>query len=322
MASHNPLTPLSRSDGGLAHDYWKNYYEPEEVEEIVSSSATTMFVSGGYPIHARVYHRSESAPTVVMSHGLLPYGMMLARLQLPFYRAGFNVVQWDLPGFGLSGGPRAGCTIPEVIAAWKDAIAFARRLYNPPFYTVGFAEDGVTCFYAFANNPVLSAMSIHILSEYGDPENVHWQGRPWLVRLKTAAMRVASALMPSASVKAENAIPWDDVFGRPEDARFRQVYESDPLRNKGFEFRMIYSMLRKMRPPTPFEECRTPVQLIASERSEIWPYRMCVRYFNRLGGSKELVTLEGKPHWEFNREFDENFCAHAIRWFRANGANP
>ena len=272
------------------------------------------------PIHVRIYERSPDAPTVIQSHGLLPYGLMLARLQLPFFRAGFNVVQWDMPGFGLSGGPRGGCTIPQIIETWKDLLAWTHARYAGPLYSVGFAEDGVTCYYAAANDPILRAMSVHILTEYGDPGNVHWQGPPWLIRLKTIAAGVGSKLSPTYSIKATDAIPWDDVFGRPDDAHFRDVFENDPLRNEAFEFRMAASMLKSMKPPVPFEQCRTPIQLIASERSQIWPFEMNVSYFQRLGGPKELVTLAGKPHWEFNREFDETFCAHAIRWFTLNGA--
>ena len=41
----------------------------------------------------------------------------------------------------------------------------------------------------------------------------------------------------------------------------------------------------------------------------------------RLGGPKELITLDGRPQWELNREFHELYCAHVIRWFEANGAS-
>jgi hypothetical protein len=33
-----------------------------------------------------------------------------------------------------------------------------------------------------------------------------------------------------------------------------------------------------------------------------------------------LITLAGKPHWEFNRPFDEAYCGPALRWFRAHDA--
>jgi alpha-beta hydrolase superfamily lysophospholipase len=304
------------------NDYWQQYYTPAEVHEILSNLSTTVVTAQRNPIHVRLYEQTGPAPVVLQSHGLLPYGLMLARLQLPFFRAGFTVVQWDLPGFGFSGGPRGGCTIPEVIATWKDLIDWTYQRYHAPIYTVGFAEDGVTCYYAAANDPRIAAMSCHILTEYGDPDNVHWQGSPWLVKLKTIGAGLASKVAPTFGIKATEAIPWDDVFGRPEDAEFRRLFENDPLRNEVFEFRMAYSMLKPMAPPVPWSECRKPIQLIASEKSQIWPYAMCVKYFQQLGGPKELITLAGKPHWEFDRAFDEQYCRHVIRWFMVNGALP
>lgn len=131
-----------RRDAGLAGEYWTQYYTPEEVDEIRFSTTTTMFESGGLPVHVRIYERGESAPTVLVSHGLLTYGLQLARLQLPFYRAGFNVVQWDMLGFGQSGGPRSGCTIEQEIQAWKDAMAWTLEEFGEPVCTLGFGEDG------------------------------------------------------------------------------------------------------------------------------------------------------------------------------------
>ena len=32
---------------------------------------------------------------------------------------------------------------------------------------------------------------------------------------------------------------------------------------------------------------------------------------------KELVTLSGKGMWGLSREFNEEYCAHVIRWFNA-----
>lgn len=313
-------TPHYSPDAGLAHEYWKNYFTPAEVDEIVKNSSTTMMTSQGYPIYVRRYLQNTAAPTVLQSHGLLPYGLMLARLQLPYFRAGFNVVQWDLPGFGLSGGARGGCTIPEIIQCWKDMLDWTWEHHGGPIYIVGYAEDGVTAYYANANDPRVTAMTLHILTEYGDPDNVHWQGPGWLVKLKTVGVGMISKMNPAYSVNATEAIPWDDVFGRPEDAHFRQVFENDPLRVQKFEFRLAYSMLKNMKPDVPFEQCTTPIQLVASERSQIWPYEMNLKYFQRLSCEKELITLANKPHWEFNRQFDEMFSAHAIRWFVEHGA--
>jgi hypothetical protein len=75
---------MAYRDAGLAHEHWKTFYSPEEVEEIVAVTSSTMIVSGNYPIHVRLYRRAKDAPTVIMAHPMLPYGLLLARLQLPF----------------------------------------------------------------------------------------------------------------------------------------------------------------------------------------------------------------------------------------------
>jgi hypothetical protein len=47
---------------------------------------------------------------------------------------------------------------------------------------------------------------------------------------------------------------------------------------------------------------------------------MNLRYFERLGGPKELVTLEGVDQWVYTREFQELYAGHVIRWFNEHGA--
>lgn len=313
-------TPIRLRDAGLANDNWKRFYTPEEVEEIVTSTTTTMIVSGSYPIHVRLYERAQQAPTVIMAHPMLPYGLLLARLQLPFYRAGFNVVQWDLPGWGQSGGPRAGCPIPDFIRTWHEAIAFAESRFAGPLYAMGLAEDSVTCYYVGANNPKLRAISLHTLHEYGDPDGVRWQGPPWVVRLKALGVTVGTKLRPTLAVSARSALPWKAIFSGPEDERLLRAFERDPLRVRQFQFPLAGSMIQRVPAPVPLEQCRTPVQVIASEKSSLWPHEMNVRYYARLGGPKELISLEGVDQWVYTREFHEMYAAHVIRWFTQHGA--
>ncbi len=186
---------MAYGDAGLAHEHWKTFYTPEEVAEIIAAASSTMIIAGHYPIHVRLYVRSLDAPTIIMSHPMLPYGLLLARLQLPFYRAGFNVVQWDLPGWGQSGGPRANCPIPDFMRTWRAAIAFTRARFTGPLYAMGLAEDSVTCYYVGANHPDLQALSLHTLHEYGDPDGVHWQGPAWVVRAKAGRVALAGDLL-------------------------------------------------------------------------------------------------------------------------------
>lgn len=321
MTTHRRiLDTISRRDGGVADTYWHRYYTPAEVDETIRSSVTTMAVSKGTPIHVRIWPVDPDAPTIVMAHGLLPFGLTLIRLQLALFHSGFNVVQWDLPGFGLSGGPRGGCTIAEVIEHWADMIAWVHEGLGDPLFTIGFAEDGVTCYYAAADDPRVAAMSVHILTEYGDPDNAHWLGPNWLVNLEAMALRPAAGLRPSHGVKVTDAISFDILFGKRADGSYRNIFEDDPLRSQVFELRLAQSMLTPLKPRVRFEDCQKPIQVIASEQNQVWPFNMVKRYYDRLGGPKQLVTLDGRPHWEFTPDFDRTYCALAVDWFRHHGA--
>jgi alpha-beta hydrolase superfamily lysophospholipase len=307
-------------DGGLADEYWKRYYDQDEIEDIIDATETTMIVSGNYPLHVRMMLQPEPAPTILMAHGMLVYGLIFGRLMLPLHRAGFNVIQFDLPGLGQSGGPRAGCTTKDIFRAWQDAVNFTHQRFGDPLFVMGVAEDGVTCYYANANDPRVRAMSVHTLFEYGDPGGVHWQGSPLMVKLKAAGLAVLSRLRPTLAIKGIHGIPWEDVFGAPDDKRLIETLEGDPLTLQQVEFRFTYSLIRKQPVPVPFEHCRTPVQIIASDRNAIWPYEMVARNFGKLGGPKELITLQGKPQWEANRDFHEMYTDHVVHWFDQHGA--
>jgi len=311
---------MALRDAGIAHDHWKKFYTPEEVEEIQRVTMTTTIVSCGHPIHVRIYPQPRPAPTVIMACPMLPYGLLLARLQLPFFRAGFNVVQWDLPGWGQSGGAHAGCPVWEIMQTWKDSIDFAHSRFGEPLFGMGLAEDSITCYYTNANHPWIRAMSLHTLLEYGDPKALAWLGGPISVRFQTLAMRLGGWLRPGMGIKAERALPWDAIFSGPDSAHYLKLFADDPLRVRSFDFRLGASMMRRQPFPVRLEDCRTPTQLIVSEKSRLWPTAVSLSYFERIGSPKEVVMLEGVDQWVYTREFMEMYAAHAISWFKRNGA--
>jgi alpha-beta hydrolase superfamily lysophospholipase len=314
--------PLRIEDAGLANDYWKQYYTPDEVEEALQSTVTTTIPSGEYPVHVRLWPQMRRAPTVLIGSSILSYGLHLLRIQAPFYRAGFNVMQFDFPGLGQSGGPRGGCTVGSFIQCWKDALNYAHLRFGVPLFGMGVGEDGVTLYYAAANRPGLAAMSVHNLFEYGEPGAVQGQGPYWLVRAKAAALAAAAAVRPSTVMPGKKAVPWEWIFAGPGDETRIETLYRDPLALQQVELRMVASILQKRPAPLPFERCLTPVQVIASDRNKVCPYGLVTRNYARLGGPKELITLRGKPQWELNRAFQEHYCTHVIRWFRQHGAMP
>ena len=250
-------------------------------------------IHGDVPVHVRVYHRSDDAPTITAPHGLIVYGFLCARLHLAFWRAGYNVVNWDLPGFGQSGGPRHGPTIGGMIDLWHQMIDWAGDQFGGvPVYVVGLAEDGVTGYYAAANNPKVRAISLHHLLEFGDIENVAWVNPMVLRRLQGMGLAVLEKLAPWVSFDAEKSVPWETIFSSEEDQAAYALYREDPLRIKRYNVHLARDLFRKRTPPVSFEDCRTPVQLLTSTENGIWPPSINDRTFARLGGEKELVRLK------------------------------
>lgn len=301
---------------GYADDYWHNYYTPDEVEEILSVVSHTTIPTSGMPLAVRAFMQDGPAPTVMMTHGLLPHGLMMCRFYLAFHRAGFNVVTADLLGYGLSGGPRGGPTIPQLIQMWQDIRAFTRReVGDGPLFLVGTAEDSVTAYYAFANDPDISAMSLHLLLEYGDEENLFFIGNPVKRRAMMIGARAANALRIDVPFDA-HIVPWDDVV-----SPHVETLERDPLVVTHYTTALGASMAKRMRPPVRFEDCVTPCQMIASENGRIWSAEYNRRMYERLGcPKKEFVLLEGAPQGALGDDFVRPYTENAIRWFRENGA--
>jgi hypothetical protein len=211
--------------------------------------------------------------------------------------------------------------VRDFLRCWRDALAYAHLQFGDPMYLMGVGEDGVTGYYVGANKPHVRAISVHNLFEYGEPDAVQGQGPYWMVRAKAAALRIAALVRPTTEMPGTQAVPWEWIFAGPGDDEGIRLLQGDPLSLHTIQIRMVSSILEKLPPPTPFEQCRTPVRVIASNRNLVCPYELVTRNYRRLGGPKELITLDGRPQWELNREFNELYCSHVIRWFEANGAS-
>jgi fermentation-respiration switch protein FrsA (DUF1100 family) len=136
------------------------------------------------------------------------------------------------------------------------------------------------------------------------------------IRAMMLGARVGNALRLEIPFDRET-IPWDDVVEPYVD-----VLKDDPLVLPHFTTALGASMAKPMKPPVPFEQCTTPAQMIASEKSRLWPVEHNRKAYERLGSpKKEFVLLEGAPQWSMSDEYLHEYTGHVIRWFRENGAD-
>jgi hypothetical protein len=164
------------------------------------------------------------------------------------------------------------------------------------------------------------AISCHHLLEFGDIENVAWVNPRWMRYVQGWGIAVIEKLAPWVTFNAEKAVPWEAIFSSEEDQAAYALYKRDPLRIKRYNVHLARDLFKRRRPPVPFEECRTPVQLITSELNKIWPPHINEGTLARLGGEKELVTLHGLDQWSVSREFNDIYAGHVLRWFEQVGS--
>jgi pimeloyl-ACP methyl ester carboxylesterase len=296
-----------------APPHWHGYYDPDEVAEIESALRTTSIQSGTDRLCVRIYDQPGDVPTVLIAHGLLGYGLSFARFHLPFWRHGWRVVQFDLPGMGESTGTRGAATVPRMIAAWRDVAAWAVDRYPGPFAAAGNAEDGVVAYYALANDPAINALSVHTLFEYGDPHAVGWV-HPALVRTLRPAFAAIERIYPRASLPGQWTIPWPGVFAGRDDARYRRHLAADRYSLRRGRVSLGLTLMTPRKPAVAFEDCTTPVQVVISRQSRIWPAGGVRSSAERLGGPREIIEIDA-PHWEASRQFHDEYCRMVTSWF-------
>lgn len=298
----------------LLSPVWDGYFDADELDDLARAVRPSTLCIDGNDLRVRVYEQAGDAPTVLVAHGLLGYGPVFARFHLPFWRRGWRVVQFDLPGCGESDGPRGALTVRDIMSAWRGVVAWAADAYGAPLFAMGNAEDGVVSYYALANHPSIAGLSVHTLFEYGDPAGAGWIRPPWAVRVVRVLLGVVTRQRPRTTLPGTWTIPWKHVFAGPDDAEYRRRLKADPFALQRGAAPLGYSLVKPFKPPVRFEDCETPVQVIISARSRLWPAGTIRAYAERLGGPRQIVEIDA-PHWEMSREFHDAYCDRVMSWF-------
>lgn len=98
---------------------------------------TTSFRSGHLDLYARLRHRADEAPAIVLLSGLGFHTFEYEPLATRLAAAGFNALSFDYRGHGRSPGPRGRWTLGELTADCQHAIGFMRQRYRGPIILFG-----------------------------------------------------------------------------------------------------------------------------------------------------------------------------------------
>lgn len=280
------------------------------------------FESEGTRLAARLYRPDGAAavPVIVMAHGFSAVMEQLAPQAEALRAAGFAVLAFDHPCFGLSRGtPRGEVDPPRQLRAWRDAVSFVRTLAGLDRERIGLWGS------SFSGGHVIQAGALDprvrcVVSQV--PFVAGWDligGRPGadaFVALLTAERERRFAgeaptmlAVTSADPEMPCAFPGETARRFFDEAAFPTWTNAVTLGS--FEYVRGYE-------PGLWAHRLAPrgLLVIVAEDDRVTPVPPVLEAFARAGEPKRLVRVPG-DHFEVygGPGFDQAMAA-AIGWFR------
>jgi alpha-beta hydrolase superfamily lysophospholipase len=304
------------------HDYWRTCFPPDLLTWADEHLKTYTIPSDGIQLHLDVYPQPDrQAPMIVFNHGTLGYGRLFLEMVQVYYRLGYSLVLPDQRGNGFSGGARGDYTINQAVRNIRDATRWARQHLAGPLFMAGASLGGALTYYAASaetRQTPINAISCLNLFDFGD-----------LPTLRTM----------STSPHAVDLLPWlralVPLFGwvrlpycwfhccedivRADEAKQQECWRTDPMLPHHISLRYLVS-LGTTPPEVPLEYNTVPALVLNQMADTIIPPQATRHNYERLGGPKRYVPLDGFNHWSFGHTFWSRIIHETHRWFRKHGA--
>lgn len=304
------------------HDYWRTCFPPDLLAWADEHLRTRTIPSDSIRLHLDVYAQPDAhAPVIVFNHGTLGYGRLFLEMAQVYYRLGYSLVLPDQRGNGFSGGTRGDYTIAQAVRNIRDATRWTRQQFAGPLFMAGASLGGALTYYAASaetRQTPINAMSCLNLFDFGDLPTLRTMSAspfavdmlPWLRPLVPLFGWVR--LPYGWFQRCENIV---DCSEAEQQARWC----ADPMLPRYSSLRYLIS-LGTTPPEVPLEENTLPALVLNQMADTIIPPQATRHNYERLGGPKRYVPLEGFNHWSFGRTFWGRIIYETHRWFREHGA--
>jgi alpha-beta hydrolase superfamily lysophospholipase len=270
----------------------------------------------GMRLHLR---RWSAAPTpcgnLVVVHGIGGHGGGFAGLAGALAARGWQVWAPDLPGHGLSPGPRGWVRqwsdLPAALAAVLAHVRAATAGQPPPLL-LGHSLGGAVALDLVLAGPLAAAVpAALVLSNPAlDAEGI----APWRVQVA----RLLSRLWPGFSL--DTGI---DMALSCRDPRAVQGYQADRLRHSrcsarlGAGFLQAAAMIRRRAP-----ELRLPLLVLQSGDDRVTGPAAAQRFFTAAGSRDKTFRLYPQSRHELFDDLDRAaVIADLLTWLEAHGAS-
>ncbi|MEX2726542.1 MAG: alpha/beta hydrolase [Candidatus Sigynarchaeum springense] len=287
--------------------YWHAYchdMDPGELQEIVEER---WLVSAGTRIHLDVYGKTaENRPiTIVFIPGTSVYSKFYASFLYGLYKRGYRVICPDMPGHGLSGGPRGHFTMEQFTATIHDVVSRVMNEHGERVVVMGSSLGGITTFYAAAADPRIKAAVCHnaaILNEGAHERIVKVSG---IYKVMKPLVPVLSRVIPRMRISVKAYLNPDTLT---RSADMRAVLDKlfvDPLFVEKYTLVSLATQM-KAKPAVPPETIETPLMLINGTDDVLFSVDYMREIYDRLVRSRgqALEFIEGGAHFILHEHRD------------------
>jgi len=289
--------------------------DPGEIQKVVEER---WLVSAGTRIHLDVYGKAvENLPiTIIFIPGTSVYSRFYASFLYGLYKRGFRIACPDMPGHGLSGGPRGHFTMEQFVTTIQDVVSWVLNEHGERVVVMGSSLGGITAFYAAASDPRIKAAVCHnaaILSEGAHERIVKVSG---IYKLMKPLVPAISRVVPRMRISVKAYLNPDTLTRSAGTRAVLDKLFADPLFTEKYTLTSLATQM-KAKLAAPPEYIETPVMLINGSDDVLFSVDYVREIHDRLARSrgKALEIIEGGTHFILHEHQD--VCIESIeKWIR------
>lgn len=253
----------------------------------------------GTRVHLDRLDAADAKLKVIVLHGGGGTGRLVGAFGALVHSLGYSYVAPDLPGFGLTEpGPDYIPHVSSWVSLVCDLIEYELVRDGLDVVVFGGSLGGMLAYSVAAASNRVRGVVATTLADPGDPaaRDALARNRLWS-RLGFIFMGALPRLTARLHIPARVISRMRGITNNPQ---FSRIFMDDPLVggariNLGF-----YASLTQYQPQIPpedFDVC--PLLLVHPEDDRWTPLAVSQPFFDRLGGAKELVLLEGCGHFPY-----------------------
>jgi alpha-beta hydrolase superfamily lysophospholipase len=249
----------------------------------------------GLQVHLDRYETPNPPAVIVGLHGGGGYGRMLAPIGLLARRLGLEAVLPDMPGYGLTPVPRRRFTYDTWVACARELIAVEHERTGRPVIALGGSMGGMLAWHTAAADAPLAAIVATTLLDTRDPHVLRELGRtPWEIPLALRLLNLAPTLTDLLPIPMAYVPNMTAIANNPAVV---SIIRHDPLggaRIVPARFLRTWIDYQAQRDP----HTNTLPVLLAHPGEDHWtPTALSQRFYDKLAGPKQLITLENCGHY-------------------------